>query len=120
MVHDRVWEEAWTGRLKPWHELPGQAVLCIGCLEQRLGRTLCARDFTDAMVNYLDKENISERMRRRLEATESRRLEPLDYPRDDPPPPEYEDEGPPKRKRGRPKGSKNKPKPPVDVERVGV
>jgi hypothetical protein len=42
MVRDEVWEQAWCGRRKPWHVLPGQEVLCIGCLEKRLGRTLLA------------------------------------------------------------------------------
>ena len=42
----RVWEQAWVGRRKSWHaKVPGQEVLCIGCLEQRLGRTLIRRDF---------------------------------------------------------------------------
>ena len=45
MVNDDVWERAWRGRRKWWHRLPGQEVLCIGCLERRLGRTLVACDF---------------------------------------------------------------------------
>src|SRR6516165_11571177 len=74
-VCDRVWELAWRGRRKPWQILvPGQMALCIGCLENRLGRTLCARDFTDAMVNDPNKENVSERIRQRLTATQWRRL----------------------------------------------
>jgi hypothetical protein len=94
MVKPKVWKEAWTGRRKPWHELPGQSVLCVGCLERRIGRTLCAADFADAVVN--DPEgDISDRLRQRLMATKS---QPLDG-------------APPvKRKRGCPKGSKNKPK----------
>ena len=94
MVKEQVWAEAWHDRIKPWHWLPGQTVLCIGCLEKRLGRTLCIDDFTDAMVNSPDKASgMSDRMRSRLTAVKSVRLdEPL------------------KRKRGRPKGSKNKPK----------
>ena len=47
-VRDTVWERAWRGRRKPWHYVSGQSVLCIGCLEKRLGRTLSAGDFTDA------------------------------------------------------------------------
>jgi hypothetical protein len=75
MVKPNVWTEAWAGRRKPWHALPGQSVLCIGCLEQRIGRTLCAADFADAVVN--DPEgDISERLRRRLTATRSWTLEP--------------------------------------------
>jgi hypothetical protein len=85
MVRDEVWEQAWCGRRKPWQVLPGHEVLCIGCLERRLGRTLTAFDFTDAEVNDASKDNISPRLRARLMATECRR------------------------RRGRPKGSKNRP-----------
>ena len=101
-VRDTVWELAWRGRRKPWHSIRGQAVLCIGCLEKRLGRTLCAGDFTDAAVNCPDG-NISDRMRARLTATESMPLEPM-------PAPVGNVVVPFKRKRGRPKGSKNKSK----------
>jgi hypothetical protein len=116
MVHDDVWKLAWAGRRKPWHALPGQSVLCIGCLEQRIGRTLCAADFADAVVN--DPEgDISERLRRRLTATQSVRLEPTPAPPDNVVVPFKRKRGRPpgsknKRKRGRPKGSKNKPKAP--------
>jgi hypothetical protein len=48
MVKDAAWEQAWCRRRKWWHGLPGQEVLCIGCLEKRLGRTLVAGDFTAA------------------------------------------------------------------------
>ena len=109
MVKPKVWELAWCGRRKSWHNVPGQSILCIGCLEQRIGRTLCAQDFANAVVN--DPEgDISDRMRDRLQATESR---PLDTP-----PPIKRGRGRPKgsknklvkRKRGRPKRSRNKPK----------
>ena len=92
MVKPKVWEQAWAGRRKDWHNVPGQSVLCIGCLEKRIGRTLCATDFARAAVN--DPEgDISDRLRQRLIATKS---QPLDG-------------APPvKRKRGRPKGSKDK------------
>lgn len=68
MVRNEVWAEAWCGRIKPWHQLEGQMVLCIGCLEQRLGRTLCKNDFIDAPVNHLS-DDMSKRMRARLTAT---------------------------------------------------
>ena len=51
MVKKRVWKKAWAGRLKPWHALPGQQILCIGCLEKRIGRTLVPSDFPKAPVN---------------------------------------------------------------------
>jgi hypothetical protein len=89
MVKNAVWEQAWADRRKPFHRVSGQEILCIGCLEQRLGRTLMACDFADAEVNDPNKNNISERMRTRLTAV---------------------DPAPLRRKRGRPKGSKNKPK----------
>jgi hypothetical protein len=44
MVHDRVWQAA---------RAPARGYLCIGCLETRLGRQLCRRDFTAAPVNSL-------------------------------------------------------------------
>jgi hypothetical protein len=99
MVTPKVWEEAWAGRRKGWHNIPGQSILCIGCLEQRIGRTLCAQDFANAVVN--DPEgDISDRLRDRLRATETY---PLNAGLNLPPVISW-------RKRGRPKGSKNKPK----------
>jgi hypothetical protein len=95
VVRNEVWKEAWAGRRKPWHALPGQQVLCIGCLEKRLGRTLTTCDFTDAPINDLNSERISDRLLDRLNAGRT--------------PPSSAEE-PAKRKRGRPKGSKNKAK----------
>jgi hypothetical protein len=136
-VNDAVWEEAWRGRHRySWARcVPGQEVLCIGCLEQRLGRTLCAGDFTDAAVNKTKlcftgglMLRMSERMRDRLTATKSRIL-PVPNPDFVLPPlldpyPQFaryaaslkrkreccQDQLPdqPKRKRGRLKGSKDK------------
>jgi hypothetical protein len=70
MVKDDVWEQAWAGRRKAWHgKVPGQEILCIGCLEQRIGRTLTSSDFTDAPVNDLTDPDISDRFRDRLTTT---------------------------------------------------
>jgi hypothetical protein len=66
IVHDAVWDEAWRGRRKWWHAIDGQEVLCIGCLERRLGRRLTASDFTAAPCNDPDKYRISPRLRARL------------------------------------------------------
>jgi hypothetical protein len=41
MVRDAIWTEAKMQK----------GYLCIGCLEQRLGRTLTADDFADLPVN---------------------------------------------------------------------
>src|SRR5262245_7615595 len=91
MVHDHVWEQAWAGRRKSWQgRVPGTEILCIGCLERRIGRTLVASDFIpDVPANDPNKGNVSQRLHNRLTAI---------------------DPTPLKRKRGRPKGSKNKPK----------
>jgi hypothetical protein len=71
MVKDDVWEQAWAGRRKSWHSLPGQQILCIGCLEERIGRTLTCHDFTDAPVNDPHESNISARLRDRLTTNEN-------------------------------------------------
>ncbi len=43
MVHDHIWKEA-----NP--DISG--ILCIGCIEQRLGRTLTKQDFKDSLLNF--------------------------------------------------------------------
>jgi hypothetical protein len=83
MVKDSVWDEAWSGRRKWWfHYVGGQETLCIGCLENRIGRTLMACDFTDCEVNDPTDETNSKRLRARLTAKEG---SPLPYlpPRSD-------------------------------------
>jgi hypothetical protein len=67
MVKDDVWEQAWAGRRKSWHgKVAGVEVLCIGCLETRLGRTLTASDFTHWPINNPALPNTSTRLRDRL------------------------------------------------------
>jgi hypothetical protein len=84
MVKDAVWELAWMG----WHAAPGSdaptlplqqldfgfpqdapragsQLLCIGCLEHRIGRTLTHLDFTDVLIND-PSGHCSERLRDRL------------------------------------------------------
>jgi hypothetical protein len=56
VVKDDVWDQAWVGRCRSQYVIPGSGglideFLCIGCLEQRIGRTLCHTDFTDAPIN---------------------------------------------------------------------
>jgi hypothetical protein len=43
MVHDHVWAQTGLG--------PYDGMLCVGCIEFRLGRRLTPEDFTDAPVN---------------------------------------------------------------------
>jgi hypothetical protein len=42
--------------------------LCIGCLENRIGRLLCAQDFTDAPINDPDDPWATPRIRSRLQS----------------------------------------------------
>lgn len=41
-------------------------MLCIGCLEYRLGQKLIASDFTDAPINFMYIDRKSERLKNRL------------------------------------------------------
>ena len=56
MVTDEVWLTAWPDK---------RGMLCIGCLEDRLGRQLTSDDFTDAQINQ-GYFGYSERLRQRL------------------------------------------------------
>ena len=44
MVHDHIWLA--TGLSKQG------GMLCLGCLEGRIGRRLCANDFSDYPINH--------------------------------------------------------------------
>ena len=56
MVKDDVWESVVSGR----------ALLCVGCLETRLGRRLLPADFSDAPINSHPNIRQSERLQSRL------------------------------------------------------
>src|SRR5262249_19847375 len=64
MVKDHVWAYAWAGQRRPWQ----LDILCIGCLEKRIGRTLMRCDFANAPVNNPTQDDISDRLRARLTA----------------------------------------------------
>lgn len=67
MVHDEVWlaaEKAADAGLTRF--------LCIGCLEERLGRELTAADFTGAPVNDPAARYITARLNDRLTTTGER------------------------------------------------
>lgn len=59
MVTDGVWKKAMGDS-----DAPG--ALCISCLESRIGRTLCARDFTECPLNYSNTFKASSLLRSRL------------------------------------------------------
>jgi Protein of unknown function (DUF3102) len=61
VIRDRVWPPL----LPPWRKAEGQMVLCIGCLETRLGRTLMRTDFRTEQV---DPAHMSDRLLSRLTA----------------------------------------------------
>jgi hypothetical protein len=62
MVHDHVWEQAC--QVSP-RAIP--RFLCIGCLEERLGRMLTPDDFMDVKLNDPNKpQGVSSRLRKRL------------------------------------------------------
>lgn len=58
MVTERLWDELMAGT--------GVHMICIGCLEQRLGRRLGHEDFINCPLNYEDFGRHSLRLRHRL------------------------------------------------------
>lgn len=58
MVHNNLWKRYGCGR----------GMLCIGCLEERMGRELTGDDFIDALINDPTKDSISDRLKSRLAA----------------------------------------------------
>jgi hypothetical protein len=48
-LHDDVWQRAYPEGADPDDE----GMLCIPCVERRLGRRLNALDFTDAPINFV-------------------------------------------------------------------
>lgn len=61
MVIHPVWEETGLGR--------NDGMLCIGCLETRLGRTLKQNDFLDCLLNVTRFDHKSARLIDRLKAS---------------------------------------------------
>lgn len=60
--HYFVKTEVW---MQAFHSIRG--MLCIGCLEKRLGRILGPEDFTDAHINNPRLYQMSDRLRSRLQ-----------------------------------------------------
>lgn len=59
MVNDHVWKTLASLR-------QDDGMLCIGCLEKRIGRTLTNEDFTDCLLNDSGNYGQSERLQLRL------------------------------------------------------
>lgn len=68
MVRNRLWEDVVGWRDCTDTEVigPGRIYLCIGCLEQRMGRLLTADDFLSCPLNEIDDYPKSERLIDRL------------------------------------------------------
>jgi hypothetical protein len=62
MVHDKVWLEA---------NPVDSGMLCISCLENRLGRQLTKMDFTDCPLNQMNLVNGSDRLKDRMKLDKS-------------------------------------------------
>jgi hypothetical protein len=58
MIHDYLWKIA-----NNKHE---DGFLCVGCIEERLGRQLNKKDFTDYPINDINSWKKSERLKSRL------------------------------------------------------
>ncbi len=80
MVTDQVWEQAGMSDTRRWlSDHPGTPTgptggpghyLCIGCLEDRLGRRLTPADFASIPINHLDWHRKTTRLAARLTGTE--------------------------------------------------
>lgn len=72
MVHDHLWQVAIEGLPRRTLRMVGgrcigAELLCVGCLEKRLGRKLTADDFSVAPCNYdRDEYDTSPRLANRL------------------------------------------------------
>jgi hypothetical protein len=56
-VHNEVWASA---------GMPECGMLCVGCLEDRLGRQLTSRDFTSAHINNPKTNTMTDLLRSRI------------------------------------------------------
>ncbi len=63
MVHDGIWDTA-------TEDFGGRGMLCIGCLENRLGGLLTKDDFTDCPLNAINLITGSTRLKNRLTRVE--------------------------------------------------
>lgn len=61
MVHNHIWLSANSNP-------NGNGMMCIGCLEQQLGRRLTLEDFTSAPINHMRRSYRSNRLEKRLAA----------------------------------------------------
>jgi hypothetical protein len=58
MVHNHIWEEFGPDG--------GAGLLCIGCLETRMGRELWSGDFSHCLLNLFNDPDKSDRLESRL------------------------------------------------------
>lgn len=60
MVHDHIWREHGP------NGGDGTGLLCVGCLETRMGRELWSGDFTHCLLNVFGDPDKSDRLDSRL------------------------------------------------------
>ena len=59
MINHSLWDSITV-------ETKGNGMLCIGCVEVRIGRSLTGADFTDAPINQVGFYNKSDRLLNRI------------------------------------------------------
>lgn len=59
MINNKLWKQITK-------DTKGKGMLCIGCVEQRLGRRLAFEDFTQAPINTIYWNSKSDRLKSRL------------------------------------------------------
>jgi hypothetical protein len=62
MVTDKLWAKAASA----YASIDNRGMLCIGCLEQAIGRTLVQTDFKNVPLNWMWPDQQSARLRQRL------------------------------------------------------
>jgi hypothetical protein len=74
IVHDHVWEQAWpnskTTGAATGTEYTCDEILCVGCLEKRLGRQLTPTDFVPGWDDTTPPAYMSKRLRNRAYGTQ--------------------------------------------------
>lgn len=62
LEHYFVKNEVWRGLAR----MPEHGMLCVGCLELRIGRKLLPTDFTDAHINNPKTNQMADILRKRI------------------------------------------------------
>ncbi len=67
LVHDRIWKQSLQRARCHGEKVSTYDLVCIGCLEKRLGRELTSKDFNwEVPLNYAPVYPRSKRLRNRM------------------------------------------------------